>query len=196
MATTPPRPPVSPVAPVPPVRPRSNVLPIVLLILAIVVVGSIVAFWAAFHFFSHAVHVNVKNEGSGKEEVSINTPVGSINVNKAGPSEASIGLPIYPGATRIKDSDSANINMDFGPKSVHVAVAKYQSTDPASKVVAFYQNALGSQITTFKEADSEGKTVFEIKHAGQEKVVTVQETGGHTRIELVSVGNVGESPVN
>ena len=55
------------------------------------------------------------------------------------------------------------------------------------KVRAFYHDRLGDQVTKFKEKDEEGKTVFEIKHDKQDKVVALKSSGDKTVIELVRV---------
>ena len=55
------------------------------------------------------------------------------------------------------------------------------------KVVAFYHERLGDQVTSFKEKNEEGKTVFEIKHDKQTKVVALKSNGDKTVIELVRV---------
>ena len=64
------------------------------------------------HVLSSAVHVNVDQADSGKKSVSIKTPLGSLEVNH-GVDEASLGLPIYPGATAIKETDSGTVNIDI-----------------------------------------------------------------------------------
>ena len=92
-----------------PLRPpgsRSHIVIISVLILAVIVLASGIAVWVGLRVLSHAVHVQVEESGTGKKEVSIKTPLGSLEVNKD-LNESSLGLPIYPGATRVKDQDSA-----------------------------------------------------------------------------------------
>src|SRR2546427_396345 len=55
------------------------------------------------------------------------------------------------------------------------------------KVKGFYQERIGSLATKVTEKDSQGKTVFEIKHRDQEKVVALENLPSGTRIELVRV---------
>ena len=50
-------------------------------------------------------------------------------------------------------------------------------------------------MTKFKEKDEEGKTVFEMKHDKQEKVVALKSNGDKTVIELVHVSE-GPSEAN
>jgi hypothetical protein len=179
----PPRPPIPPEPP----KPRSNVLAIALLVLALIVVTGGIAVWTGLHFLSSAVRVKVAEEGGEGKGVSIKTPLGSLEVNKD-ISPAGLGLPIYPGATRLKDQDSATVNIDIAnaPK-VHVLAGKFETSDPLDKVEAFYHDRLGDQVTKFTDKNEEGKVVFEIKHDKQQKVVALKSSGDKTVIELVHV---------
>ncbi len=185
MATSPQ--PSRPPAPPQPPGSRGPVLIIVLLLLALIVLVGGLGVWVGLRFLSNAVHVQVNQEGSGKKEVSIKTPVGSLEVNQD-VNEASLGLPIYPGATRLKDHDSATVNIDIADEAnVRVLAGKFETPDSVDKVRAFYHDRLGDQVTRFKDKDEEGKTVFEIKHDKQDKVVSLKSDGDKTVIELVRV---------
>jgi hypothetical protein len=129
--------------------------------------------------------VNVNQADSGKKDVSIKTPLGSLEVNQ-GLNEASLGMPIYPGATAIKEGDSATVNFDIADQAkVRVLAGKYETTDSLDKVVAFYHERLGDEVTSFKQKDEEGKTVFEMKHDKQEKLVALKSNGNKIVIEMV-----------
>ena len=189
MATTP-QPPRPPAAPQPP-RSGSHILAIALLLLALIVVLGVAGVMVGVHVLSSAVHVNVDQADSGKKSVSIKTPLGSLEVNH-GVNEASLGLPIYPGATAIKEHDSATVNLDIADEAkLRVLAGKFETTDSLDKVVAFYHDRLGDQVTSFKEKNEEGKTVFEIKHDKQTKVVALKSQGGKTLIEMVRVSEGG-----
>jgi hypothetical protein len=193
MATSPqpPRPPVAP----PPPRSSSHVVAIALLVLALIIVVSGIAVWTGFRYLSQQVKVQVEEGGAGKKEVSIKTPLGSLEVRK-GVNEARLGLPLYPGATRLPDQDTATVNIDIaGEENVRVLAAKFETPDPLAKVRDFYRDRLGSEVTKFTQNTHEGKTVFEIKGADQEKVVALKESDGKTRIELVRVAH-GQAGVN
>jgi hypothetical protein len=192
MSTTPHHP--QPPAPPAPVRPSSNILAIVLLLLALIVVVSGIVVWGGLRYLSRGVRVHV-NEANGKQ-VSVQTPIGSFEVKKD-VNEAQLALPIYPGATRLKDDDSATVNMSFGgEQGVHVVVAKFETTDDLDNVRRFYQDQVGAEVTKFTGKDSEGKTVFEIKRKNQERIITLKSTGGRTRIELVRVDHGREESAN
>src|SRR6516162_4945847 len=182
MSTTPhhPQPPATPV----PARPSSNIVAIVLLLLVLIVAVAGIVVWGGLRYLSRGVQVHV-NEAKNGKPVSVQTPIGSFEVKKD-VNEAQLGLPIYPGATRLKDEDSATINMNFGgEQGVHVVVAKFETTDDIDKVRSFYQDRVGGDVTKFTEKDGDGKTVFEIKRKNQERIITLKSTGGETRIELV-----------
>jgi len=187
---------LSPYPPAPPRPPasRSNWFLIALLLLVIIVVGGIMAVWVGLHVLTHAVRVHVNRSGGSEKHVSIRTPLASIEVNK-GINEASLGLPIYPGATPLKDDDSATVSLDFGNAAgLRIRVCKFVSRDPINKVRDFYHSRLGAQVTRYQERDSEGKTVFEIKQSNEKKVVALKDERYQTVIELVSVsGAKGEA---
>jgi len=104
--------------------------------------------------------------------------------------EARLGLPIYPGATRVKGEDAATVNIDIaGEENVRVAAAKFETSDPIDQVKDFYRARLGNQVTRIIEKSSEGNFVFEIKRDHQKKLVALKEVGARTRIALVHVGH-------
>jgi len=185
MATSP-QPPRPPAGPQPP-RSSSNLVAIALLLLALIVLVGGIGAWVGLRFLAGAVHLHVEKEGAGRKTVSIKTPLGSLEVNK-GVTEASLGLPIYPGATPLNEQDSATVDIDIADQAkVHVHAGKFVTPDSLEKVVAFYRDRLGDEVTNFKEKTAEGKTVFEIKHDKQEKVVALKDAGTKTLIELVNV---------
>jgi hypothetical protein len=184
MATSP-QPPRPPVGPLPP-RTGSHVVAIALLTLALIVLVAGLAVWMGLRFLSHNVQVQVEDSTGGKKGIAIKTPVGSLDV-QGEVNEARLGLPLYPGATRV-NKKGATVNIDLpGNQSVRVVAATFETPDQLEKVKAFYQERLGSEVTKFTGRSREGKTVFEIKRRSEEKVVALREVGGGTRIELVRV---------
>ncbi len=184
----PPRPP----APPPPPRAGSHGVAIALLILAVIAVGSVFAVWIGLRFLSSNVQVRVDERGEGKKDVSITTPVGKFEIKKdTNVGEAQLGLPIYPGAKRIKgDMDERGAVLNFqlpGQENLQIVAAKFETDDPIEKVRNFYKARLGTQVTKFVERDREGKTVLEVKHGDQEKVVALKRSLTGTRIELVHI---------
>lgn len=187
----PPRAPVPAQPPVPPQPPRSgsNIVAIALLVLALIVLVSGIAVWTGLRFLSHNLRMQVAERGRGKE-VSINIPsgkIGSIEVHHE-VKEDSLDLPIYPGATQVKDQDSAAVNLSFGEEGkVRVLAAKFETLDSLERVEAFYRERLGGEVSKFTVQGSNGKTTFEIKTDSQEKVVTLEGAGSKTLIKLVRV---------
>jgi hypothetical protein len=192
--TATPQPPRPPLPPQPPGS-RSPIVAIALLMLALIIMAGGGAVWVGLRFLSSAVHVRVEQGGAGKKEISIRTPVGSLEVHPD-VNEASLGLPIYPGATRIKEQNSATVNIEITDQAkLRVLAGKFETRDSLDKVVGFYHDRLGDQVTNFKERDGEGKTVFEIKRNKQEKVVALKSEGDGTTIELVRV-SAGQQAAN
>ena len=184
--STSPQPPRPPNPPQPPGR-GAPIVTILLLVVALIVLACGIAVWMGVHVISHAVHVQVQEAGNGKKEVSIKTPIGSLEVHRD-VNEASLGLPIYPGASRRNDDNSATVNLNFGDKArVRILAGKFETPDALEKVRAFYHDRLGDQVTRYKEKDEEGKTVFELKHDKQTRVVALKTAGDKTTIELVRV---------
>jgi len=187
MATSP-QPPRAPVPPLPP-RTGSNVVPIVLLILALIIVVSGLAVWTGLRYLSQSFRVQVQESGAGKKEVSIKTPIGSLEVHPEA-SDATLGLPVYPGAKPIKEDKGATVDFDFGKEAtLRIVVGKFETPDPLEKVKDFYRERLGDQVTKFTEKSPEGKTVFEMKSSQMEKVVALKSFGDGTRIELVRISH-------
>ena len=185
MATIP-QPPRPPEPPQPPTR-NSNAVTIALLLLALIVLVGSLGVWVGLRLLSSAVHIQVQHEGDGKKEVSIKTPLGSLEVNQE-LNEASLGLPIYPGSTRLSEHGSATVNIDIADEAkVRVLAGKFETPDSMDKVRNFYRDRLGDQVTKYTERNAEGKTVFEIKHDKQQKVVALKSEWGKTLIELVRV---------
>jgi hypothetical protein len=168
---------------------------IALLVLALIVLASGIAVWTGLRFLSHNLRLQVDERGDGHKEVSINTPVGSIEVHHE-VDEDSLGLPIYPGAIRVKDKDSAAVNLGFGGEaSVQVLAAKFETSDSLENVKAFYKEHLGSEVTKFTDRGLGGKTSFEIKTPNLVKVVALESAGNKTQIKLVRV-SLGEHESN
>jgi hypothetical protein len=192
----PPQPPGAREAPPPP-RSSSNIVAIVLLVLALIIVVCGVTLFTGVRYLSRSVQVQVDKNKTGEKDVAIKTPVGNFEIRKNTEiDEAALGLPIYPGAQRQTNEDSAGVSMQFpGEHSVRLTVGKFETPDDFEKVEKFYQDRIGTQVTKFTQHDAQGKTVFEIKSKDEEKVVALKSLLTGTRIELVHVMH-GENQVN
>ena len=90
--------------------------------------------------------VNVKNDNQGdNKNVDIKTPFAEIHVDQGG-DVRDTGLPVYAGA-RLKpksgnEEKNANVNISAFGYGERVVAVEYESDDPPSKVIAFYQGQL------------------------------------------------------
>jgi len=193
---------------------------IVLLSVGLIILLSVVAIWAGVRFIERGVKIHVADTGDNKKEVSIKTPFGGLEVNKSGSiTEATLGLPIYPGAKQLKDDDSATVDLSLGGSNrLRVVAGKFEASDSLDKVRDFYRGRLTAQDGPFTEkakidsghddfdpdngetgnfvgTDDDGKTVFKIKRKGEIKVVALKSDWNGTRVELVRVGK-GSSEAN
>ncbi len=178
-----------PRAPAPPAPPRSSstVVAIVLCLLALIVLVSVAAVWTGLRFLSQGVQVQVNDRGGRKKDVLVKVPFASVEVHRD-VNEASLGLPVYPGAKSIPSDENATVDLEFGgEEGVRILVGKFETPDPLEKVKAFYQERLGHEVTKTLDKDSRGKTVFEIKKAGNERIVALKGGPLGTLIELVRV---------
>ncbi len=184
----------SPPVPRPPIPPRpprtgSRVVAIVLLVLGMIVLVCGLAVWTGLKYLSRHVQVEVAGRHDGRNDVSVNTPIGSLEV-RSNVRDGDLDLPLYPGATRVTDKDATSVNLDFGDEAnVRVRAAKYETADPLEKVKAFYKRNLGTSVTKFVDKDEEGTASFEIKTDRQEKIVELKREGDKTTIELVHVSH-------
>jgi len=189
-----------PQPPCPSVAPQSpgsgtNVVAISLSILALIVLASGIAIWTGLQFFSHGLRVQVEDRQGLDKGVSVKTPFGSVEVHHA-VDEDSLSLPLYPGAMRVKDKDSAAINVGFGGvEGAQVLVAKFKTPDPMERVKAFYKERLGSDVTKLTDEGWDGKTTFEIRTHNLVKIVALEGAGSGTLIKLVRV-SAGNSESN
>jgi len=91
------------------------------------------------------VHVDKDANGQDKN-VQVDTPFGGVHVNTNQTTAADLGLPVYPGAQGVEDTDhdkSADVHLGFGRWELRVKVVNYSVADSQDKVVAFYKKALG-----------------------------------------------------
>lgn len=94
-----------------------------------------------------ACSINVKDHGDdGASKVDISTPVGGIHVDENA-DVRDTGLPVYPGARAKSKSDdgdkkSANVNLSAFGYGLKVVALEYESDDPPSKIIAYYQDQL------------------------------------------------------
>ncbi|MFZ1087520.1 MAG: hypothetical protein WAN35_21360 [Terracidiphilus sp.] len=91
------------------------------------------------------VHVD-KDANGNEKHVQVDTPFGGVHVNTNQTTASDLGLPVYPGATLVKDKDgskSADVHLGFGEFQLRVRAVSYESADSETQITAFYKKALG-----------------------------------------------------
>lgn len=108
--------------------------------------GSIVMAGMALLAGLAACRVDVQKDANGKEKkVQVDTPFGGVHVNTDQTTAADLGLPAYPGAKIVTDSDkdkSADVHLGFGEWELRVRAVNYATSDTREQVTAFYRKAL------------------------------------------------------
>ena len=91
-----------------------------------------------------SIDVQRDDDARGSADVDIRTPVGDVLVKTEVVTDG-IGLPVYPGATQLREQDepqSASVNVGNGVFGVTVLAAKYESADAADSILTFYKREL------------------------------------------------------
>lgn len=133
-----------------------------------------------------------ENEHGDKKNVDIGTPFGSMQVKTNDTTDTSaIGLAVYPGAVPVKDhgdkdSNSANINMDFGNFHLGVKAASFQTPDPQDKVLDFYRKDLAARYGDVIECRGDHAVGSPTRTS---QGLTCDDKDGHHKIKVDGSGN-------
>ncbi|MES1257391.1 MAG: hypothetical protein ABUS51_03140 [Acidobacteriota bacterium] len=127
----------------------------------------------------------------GGDDVSIETPGGRLNIRAHEDLDpAAIGLPIYPGATRTRDSGVATFEWTSADgkhdKGMAVGGASLFTPDPESKVLAYYREQLPNWLVV---TDRDGSTRFELRKDGFKRIIAIHEKSDGTHIGVASIGD-------
>jgi hypothetical protein len=168
----------------------------------------IVVLWIGLAPLAFARNANQQEE----KQKSQGKSVGFILSDEAGSQD--VGLPIYPGAQRLKDSsdDSSALQMGFwrGSRGFKLVVLKLESDDSAEKIAAFYRKALarygkvvdcsassgnqkksdsghGLQFDCQNDHPPAGGLAFKAGTKRNQHIVAVEPDGKHNKISLVYV---------
>lgn len=183
----------SPPAVEPPRKPLDkHVVWAILLVVAFIIASGVAMVWFGLRILSRSVHVQVTQTSSARKVVTVKTPMGDLKIaREQNASDLQLGLPVYPGATREKDSHDDNaVSLSFdlpNQTNLRIAAAKFSTPDPISKVRDFYKQQLGGEVTGLTQTNRDGKIVFEMKYGEQHKVVSLTPHDGGTRIALVRI---------
>jgi hypothetical protein len=129
-------------------------------------------------------HVNVREKG---EKVEIETPVGSIRVNGDDPHPT--GLPIYPGAKRIKSEGTAVELTSKDGQALGVGVEQYSTSDNLEKVSAWYVQKLGPSYQ--REKPRSGTHYAHGVNASDADIVYVNRSGDGARVVTLTAKSPG-----
>jgi hypothetical protein len=83
-----------------------------------------------------------QSDSEGKP-LDVRSSLGDLHVGKDADAQRA-GLPLYPGARSKRDDNDDPLNVGIATESfgLKLIVAKYQSDDPAEKVLAFYRDKM------------------------------------------------------
>ncbi len=158
-----------------------------LILLGLIIGSAIIMIWIGLRFLASSVHGQSRHEPGVKREVTVNPPAGSLR-GKEDVNPEHLGLPLYPGAVQAKPSGSAVVNLDLpDARALRVWAAKFETPDSVQQVSEFYNQHLAGKVTRYQARKAQGKTVFEIKHGGQDRIVAIERQGGKTLIQLARV---------
>ena len=136
--------------------------------------------------------VSTHDKGDGKKnDVDIRTPFGSLSVKEGSSDIRDTGLSLYPGARMKQDSNdehhSANVNISSSLFGLKVVALKYETDDPADKVLGYYRKEMGKY---GKVIDCSGGFNMNFHHHDSNAEVTCDDHNGgdHEYKEELKVG--------
>jgi hypothetical protein len=150
--------------------------------------------------FALAVVVAAGSAASLPGQNAKDTPQGPEFSLQAGtnPKPGRFGVPLYPGASEMKDQGHRGIEFSLSTEAhpgVRLEVSKFQTSDPVEKVVEFYRQQLGKQVTKFTPKNDEGNSVFEIKHKFDQRFIEIKKTTAGSEIDLVRLEGVDSKDI-
>ncbi|MGH9862977.1 MAG: hypothetical protein ACRD35_06090 [Candidatus Acidiferrales bacterium] len=167
------------------IQERGGALQVILAIIGGLVVLSALVAVVTLWVLRHYMQVDIQRSG-GAKEVSIRTPVGSIEVRKAHDVAQQLKLPVYPGATPEDESASVRLRGRLGDEEggLDIVAAKFLTSDDFDNVDAWYRQQLGPEFTREKgrikgtEGSSDWKITVE---PGGDDVLYSQSREGRVR---------------
>jgi hypothetical protein len=144
---------------------------------------------AAGIYLAHNVRVHSVDRHGG-EDVSIDTPVGHINIqahDRLDP--AALGIPNYPGAKRTKDGGGATFAWTSSDgkedKALSVSGGDLYTPNPPEKVIEYYKAHLPNWMVI---TDRDGAVRMEYTRDGYKRILAIREKDEGTHIGVASVG--------
>jgi hypothetical protein len=136
-----------------------------------------------------ACNINVKKADNGEDKkVEINTPVGSIHVDKDATANET-GLPIYPGARPKKKEENgeeknANVNLSAFGFGLKVVAIEYESDDAPAKLVAYYKDQLKKYGDVLECHSKEHLSYSRNSPNKSEKLTCDQDSGNNIELKV------------
>ena len=130
---------------------------------------SVIALFAVVAIFGG--RVSVAQDSDFKLELHANKHAGA----------AEIGLPAFPGATLVKETDddsTADLGFTFGDTHFRLMVAKYSTSDSLDKVLAFYRKPLSRYGEVLECNHGQPVGALTVTHSGL--TCSAQKDGGLT----------------
>ena len=162
----------------------AGVLTAFLILAALAVAG---VFMAGIYLADN-IHIT-KSRGSNGETVKLETPVGSVRVQKHKKLDPKlIGVPVYPNAIRDDDENhaaSVDFSFDSDHKEFTILAADYSTGDSIDKVKEFYHHELPHWMITQRY---NGSVHMEYTEDGYKRIVVISARNGNTHIALASLG--------
>ncbi len=172
---------------------RGGILGTVLAIIGVIVILCIVGSVLTGLYIARNVKVSTLDSDRGAD-VNIQTPAGSFQLRAHKDADpGKLGVPVYPGAWRDKDSGSASFEWNSSngeSKNMSVVGASYRTEDSPSKVYEFYRSQLPTWIVV---NERHGETRLELQEGGYKRIVAIAEKDGGSRIGIAAVGEPGSN---
>jgi hypothetical protein len=141
-------------------------------------------------YLARNVRVQTTHRDRG-DDVAISVPGGSLSIQAHHSMDpAAIGVPVYPGATRRKDSSGgANFRWETsdgkGDKNLGIAAGEFLTQDSADRVLSWYRSQLPHWVAV---EEDDHITHFELRDGGFKRIVSIKQKSDGTHISVVSIG--------
>ena len=141
-------------------------------------------------YVANNVKVQTTHHNSG-DTVAIDVPGGHLNIRAhENLDPATLGVPVYPGATRRHDSSGGasfqwSSSDGTNDKSLAVAAGEYFTSDSSDKVLRWYRGQLPNWVIV---TDHDGIDHLELRQGGLKRIVAINRKSDGTHIGIASIG--------
>lgn len=154
------------------------------MLLGVLVVAGVLVFSGIYVFSRYLVRQMSMDIRQIDRRVELETPAGSLKVEKSELSEADLRLPVYPGSRRIK-REGATISIEVpSDSSLRILAVEYETDDGLEQVASFYRKRLGRE---FKERRGRVRVEFILRDAERQKRVIIWRFRHKTQVALANI---------